>query len=116
MIEEKVKPKIELKELEKYAINTKILEEFKSMTRIYSFAGFNWFLEFPIIGSKQSDNMWEKFGQYTCMSISEGSISWKAESTHKRYYPSKQYVSFQKFCDLNNITSEKLNEIDNYFN
>ena len=110
MIEEKVKPKIELSKLEEFVVNTKTVNELNNLIKIYELANFEWRTGLSPIKDGLIDEIWAINEEGTCICVTNGKISYGNTDNYR------EISSFQQFCEMNNLTSEKLNEINNYFN
>ncbi len=111
MIEAKVKPKIELNKSE-IVVNTKNVNELDNLMQIYEVVGGIMWLH----GGSPLDKgtfawSWEPHKENTCISLREGVVL-----TYGHKKTKDNALSLQEFYKEQGITSEKLNEINNYFN
>ena len=110
MLEQKVKPVVELKKLD-IVVNTTNAKEINNLMNVLELYGkINW----PLSKSPREDAVSEsriaKYGENTCINLNKGQhLTWGSKDIYI------ETVSFQQFCELNNITQDKLNEITSYF-
>ncbi len=107
MLEEKIKPDVKLKE--EVVVNTKTLEELNTLMKIYELAGYKWSLGNSAIDNL-SERRWARYKEETCIRISDGALRYGSADIYNNV------SSFQNFCESNNLTQEKLHEINEYFN
>ena len=110
MLENKVKPIVELKNLD-VVVNTKNVDELNDLMKICELYGkINWPLSKSPIEDVASKQRIAKYGENTCICFNQGTrLTWGPKHIYLKT------LSFQEFCELNNITEEKLNEIKIYF-
>jgi len=110
MIEEKVKPKVELIKTN-VVVNTSNAKELTDLMKICELnKKINWSSKESPIKGAYVEQMLAEYGRNTCINLNDGKyLSWDP----KRIY--KNTFLLEEFCEMNNITPEKLNEINNYF-
>jgi len=107
MRKNKVKPQVELNKLENTVVNAKTIEEFDNLMKISELVGWKWESGYsPRQGNLVSER-WEAYKERICVCISNGELSYGPKNTYKKT------LSFQQFCDMNNLTQEKLNDLIN---
>jgi hypothetical protein len=114
MMEKKVKPKIELKRLENLVINTKTQNEFCNLMKICEIAGFQWGFGLPT--KANVDIYWGKYKDNTCIKMLTDYplLYYASKSFYESKHPHEKVISMEQFYKINNISSEKLNEVNQY--
>lgn len=107
MLEEKTKPIVEFNNLD-VVVNTKTLEELNTLMKIYELAGYKWSLGNSAIDNL-SERRWARYKDELCINAEKGNLRYGSVDTYKKI------SSFQEFCETNDLTKEKLNEINEYF-
>lgn len=103
----KGKPKITLNPLEKTAVHTPTQKEYKTLIQVYECGGWIWGLK----DLPTQHNYWRKYKEKTCISAQHkfgfgtAGVGFKEEDI----------LSTQKFYDIQNITQEKIKEINKWF-
>jgi hypothetical protein len=109
-IEEKVKPKVELKNRDCISVNVPTPEKLKALLRIYELAGgITWINGDPLLPLDfGSFFLWTINSSSTYILLEDNKISFEESYGSNRF-------SFQEFYKSIGLSQKKLREIDNYF-
>jgi len=102
------KPELDIKDLEGIAVNTQGFNEYFNLMKIFRLADLKWGT--GLLPTEKV--MRNRVEGEIYIAVSQGTLSC---GNLKETSDSYKIYSFKQFCEENNITQEKLNEIDYYY-
>jgi len=124
-IEQKIKyvnntPKLELKILEKTAVNTRTQKEYDNLIQIYDSGEWSLAFENEKNIIKTNSNRWKSYKSTTCIDAGKMShIDTKVGYYNKKYYQNNKnnwkIISFNDFCKKQGIKPDTIKELNQYY-